>query len=72
VSTAGQIIPLAGAGDAAVYEFQPTRVQCGDDGVTQWQPDASARDRYIFHVRDPKRYGAAMTAALKTLVTAIG
>ena len=67
----GQIVPLAEAGDRAVYEFQPVRVQASDDGATQWQPANGPTNRYLFHVRDTQKYAAAMTAALRSLLAVI-
>jgi hypothetical protein len=67
VSRDGQILPLAEV-DAPVFTFDPVEVTCAPDGVTTWKPGTSSPPRYIFHVRDPQRYEAAMTAALKTLL----
>lgn len=67
----GQILPAGQAGAAPVYEFQPIRVRCTDDGLTEWQADARATDRYIFHVRDTQRYAAAMTTSLRKLLGAV-
>ena len=68
VTRDGRIIPRAGSGQDAVFTFEPIRVQCADDGVTQWTPDARSQDRFIFRVLDRARYAAAMTAAMKTLL----
>lgn len=54
--------------DQPVFSFDPIRVTCSDEGVTTWTHDRSAKDRYIFHVRDLDRYQAAMTGALKSLL----
>ena len=54
-----------------VYTFDPVRVRCGADGVTQWSPDPGSRDRFLFHVRDRERYPAAMTAALGALLSSL-
>jgi hypothetical protein len=72
VSRDGRLLPLGQAGVEPVYEFQPIRVRASDGGLTDWQADAAARDRYIFHVRDTQRYAAAMTAALRTLLAGVG
>jgi hypothetical protein len=53
---------------APVYTFDPVRVRCGADGVTEWSPAPGSRDRFLFHIRDSGRYPAAMTAALATLL----
>jgi hypothetical protein len=60
-----------GAVAAPVYSFDPVRVRCGADGITEWSPDPGSRDRFIFHVRDVGRYPAAMTAALKKILQAL-
>ena len=72
VTCDGRLTPLGQADAQAVYEFQPIHVRAGDDGVTEWHADASARDRYIFHVRDTQRYAGAMTIALRTVLTGLG
>jgi hypothetical protein len=63
----GRIVPLADA-DAPVFSFDPVQVTCAPDGVTSWQAGPGSPPRYLFHVRDPQRYMAAMTAALKSLL----
>jgi len=68
VTTDGQIVPLEQIGDRAVLSFDPISVRCSDQGVTEWQPDAKAKDRYVFHVRDIARYEEAMTRALGALL----
>jgi hypothetical protein len=68
VTRDGRLIPLAESGQDAVFMFEPIRVQCSDDGVTQWTRDARAQDRFIFRVLDRARYAAAMTTAMKSLL----
>ena len=70
VSADGAVAPFA-AVDSPAYSFDPVRVRCGADGVTEWSPDPRSRDRFIFRVRDVGRYPAAMTAALTTLLRAL-
>jgi hypothetical protein len=60
--------PRAESGQDAVFRFEPIRVQCSDDGVTQWTREVSSKDRFIFRVLDRDRYAAAMTAAMKLLL----
>ena len=67
VSRAGQIIPLRECRDPA-FTFDPIRVHCAANGVTEWMPQAGETKRYIYHVRDVMSYQAAMTAALKSLL----
>jgi hypothetical protein len=54
-----------------VFTFDPVRVRCGADGITEWSPDPRSRDRYLFHVRDRDRYPGAMTAALGELLSTL-
>lgn len=61
----------AGPPDHPVYTFDPVRVRCGGDGLTEWSPDPRSRDRFLFHVRDPERYPQAMTAALAALLSTL-
>ena len=68
VAANGRIAGRDERGTDAAYTFDPVRVRCGADGVTAWSPDARSRDRFLFHVRDPGRYPAAMTAALTSLL----
>jgi hypothetical protein len=71
VSIDGGLGPL-GSVASPVYSFDPIRVRCGADGVTEWSPDPGSRNRSIFHVRDVERYPVAMTAALGTLLRTLG
>jgi hypothetical protein len=68
VTRDGRIIPLADGGQDAVFTFEPIRVQCWDDGVTQWTGETRSKDRFIFRVLDRTRYAAAMIAAMKSLL----
>jgi hypothetical protein len=68
VDAAGAVFERGEDSATPVYTFDPIRVRCGADGVTEWAPDPASRDRYIFHVRDRERYAAAMTAALGGLL----
>ncbi len=70
VSADGDVAPL-GAVASPAYSFEPVRVRCGADGITEWSPDPRSRDRFIFRVRDVGRYPAAMTAALATILRAL-
>jgi len=73
VTVDGDIVPLAGAGDRAVFGFEPIRATCGDDGVVRWEPAAKveAPARYIFRVRDRARYPAAIIRAMRTLLATL-
>jgi hypothetical protein len=67
VTRDGRIVALADAAEP-VFTFDPIQVTCLANGVTQWRAGPSSPPRYIFHVRDPQPYPAAMTAALKQLL----
>ena len=69
VTRDGQIVPLGQSEADAVFAFEGIRVSCDDQGITDWSPDSSARDRFILRVRDTARYSGALTAAMKTLLT---
>jgi hypothetical protein len=74
LSVAGNGGPVEGGAEArnhAVYTFDPVKIHVGADGISEWSSDPRSRDRYLFHVRDPERYPAAMTAALGTLLSTL-
>ena len=68
VTRSGDIVPLPQAGDAAVLSFDPIRISCSDEGVTEWSHEPESTQRYIFHVRDIDHYQTAMTRAMRTLL----
>jgi len=70
VTGEGEPVPV-GSPSSPLYTFDPVRVSCGADGVTEWSPDPGSKKRFIFHVRDTEKYPAAMTAALKAIVGAL-
>ncbi len=70
VTGEGKLGPV-GAATQPLYTFDPVRVRCGADGVTEWSPDPESKRRFIFHVRDAAKYPGAMTAALKTLLSTL-
>jgi hypothetical protein len=71
VSRSGQIVPLDSEGASPVFTFDPIKVRCSDDGVTEWTMDQNRNTRYIFHVRDVENYESAMTAAMKSLLMSL-
>jgi len=71
VARDGRIIPLAGSGSEAVFTFEPIRVRCSDNGVTEWTKAPNAKDRFIFRVLDREKYAAAMTTAMKSLLATL-
>ena len=71
VSRNGEIVPLGQAGGTSVFTFDPIRVSCDDNGVTQWTAGQKSKDRYIFHVADVENYQPALTKAMKSLLTVL-
>ena len=67
MSPDGEIVPTNKATDP-VFTFDPIQISCSDDGVTRWSHAETKTDRFLFHIQDIKRYPAAMTAALRTLL----
>ena len=68
VTKSGEIVPPKSAKEP-VFVFDPIRVNCSADGVTEWSNDPRSRNRFILRVTDVECYQSAMTAALKSLVT---
>jgi hypothetical protein len=54
--------------DESVFSFDPIRITSNVGGQTQWVPDLSSTQRYVFHVRDTETYGEALTQAMKGLL----
>jgi hypothetical protein len=71
VTRDGQIVPLNEKHAEPVFTFDAVKVKCEDNGVTQWTRNDSSKERFIFHVRDRDNYQSAMTAAMKSLLTAL-
>jgi hypothetical protein len=58
----------AGSAASPVFAFDPVRVRCGENGITEWSANPDSRDRFLFGVRDEERYPGAMTAAMRDLL----
>ncbi len=71
VLRSGEIIPLDSEGASPIFTFDPIKVRCGDNGVTEWGTDDKSKDRHIFHVRDVENYQAAMTTVMKSLLMSL-
>lgn len=70
VTQDGEIVPEPEAA-APVFTFDRVTVSCSEQGVTHWEnaeETAGQPPRFIFHVRNPSRYPAAMTAAMRSLL----
>ena len=68
----GAIVPIGEQGEGGVFSFEPISVTCSDNGETEWHPDSSSNQRYIFHVTDVERYQGAMRGALASLLSVLG
>jgi hypothetical protein len=71
VATDGRIAPVNQVGDAGAFGFEPARITCSGNGRAEWTIDETAKDRYIFRVRDVDHYPSAMTQAMKSLLTSL-
>ncbi|MBN2270294.1 MAG: nucleoside hydrolase, partial [Sedimentisphaerales bacterium] len=71
VSQSGSIVPVNEAGVQSVFAFEPIKVSCDENGVTQWAEGPRSKDRRIFHVTDVENYQPAMTKAMKSLLTSL-
>jgi len=71
VTRGGQIVSGNEKHAEPVFTFDAVKVECNDNGVTRWVGDDGSKDRFIFHVRDTDNYQSAMTAAMKSLLTAL-
>ena len=54
-----------------IFEFIPATITCADNGHTTWRPAKENTGRYIFSIRHPDAYAAAMTSALGKLLSRI-
>jgi hypothetical protein len=68
ISHTGKIAPLNNKPNDPVFTFEPIRIRCDDSGLTKWEYDKNAKNRFIFHVRDTEKYQSAMTKAMKSLL----
>jgi len=69
VTREGKTLPRAEVMDSAVFDFEPIEVTCADSGVARWSSSSRSSNRFLFHVRDRGAYQAAMTKAMKALLT---
>jgi hypothetical protein len=67
VTIDGEIVPK-GDTDKPVYEYEPIKITCTPDGVTEWEYDNLSAERFIFRVNDLNKYETAMFKALTTVL----
>jgi hypothetical protein len=70
VGSEGKFAP-ANEIDSPLFTFDPVHVQCNAVGITTWTLEPQSHNRFLFHVRDEKRYGTAMTSAMRNLLSSI-
>ena len=67
----GNIVAIAEAGDKAIFEFLPIKIECDKESRTSWElnngPDAS-RGPFVLKVPNRENYITGMGKALKALV----
>ncbi len=71
VDASNGLLP-SGCVNDPVFDFVPAEVTCGDDGRTTWRLAGGNTGRFIFNIRRPDIYPAAMTSALCKLLGGIG
>jgi hypothetical protein len=71
VSPDGEIVSLDDSTEQPVFTFDPIRVTCDENGVTEWTHDPHSENRFIFRVRRVDGYQSAMTKAMKSLLRAL-
>ena len=69
VTREGKTLRRTEAQNSAVFDFDPIEVTCAESGVTKWYPGSRSSSRFILHVRDRETYQAAVTKAMKALLT---
>ena len=69
VTREGKTVRRAEGQDGAVFDFEPIEVTCADSGVAKWSAASRSSNRFLLHVRDRETYQAAMTKAMKALLT---
>ena len=74
VTPEGEVQPLAVGGEK-LFSFEPITVRCSDAGETEWALSKAegegAAQRYLFTAHQPEAYAAAMTAALRQVLSII-
>ena len=70
VESDGSIVPVSDA-DNPVFDFVPISVSCDDRFLTNWEHDESSTTRFMLRIRDVESYAAAMTSALRAVVSTV-
>jgi hypothetical protein len=68
ITPEGSTVKLSEKTHASIFSFDPIQVTSSVGGRTQWIPDPSSTQRFVFHVRDTDNYGSAVTKAMKALL----
>ncbi|MBL7152864.1 MAG: nucleoside hydrolase [Phycisphaerae bacterium] len=71
VSRTGRIVLPSRAPAPIFFVFDPIKVSCDQNGVTQWVPGDKSSNRYISHILDVEIYQSAMTKAMKSLLMSL-
>lgn len=69
VTRDGKTVRRAEAQNSAVFDFEPIEVTCAESGIAKWSRGSRSGSRFILRVRDRETYQAAMTKAMKALLT---
>ena len=70
VTRSGKVVPLAEAGDDALFRMEPVKVQCEDNGQLKWELSQEETGMFLFHNLDVPAYPGAMTQAVRSLLLA--
>ena len=71
VTPDGRTARLDDSDSAGVFSFDPVKITSNAGGQTQWVPDPTSRQRFVFHVRNTGHYAPAVTKAMKSLLTTL-
>ena len=71
VTRDGRIVKLGQQDANAVFSFDPIKISCDDNAITQWAADINAENRFMFSILDIANYQSAITKALKSLLTSL-
>ncbi len=67
VTRGGDIVERTSRHDP-LFQFDPVRITCEDNGVTRWEPDLSSKDRFMIRINDVTNYEQSMNRAIISLL----